>query len=435
MAVTAGALRGQDVGYRLSLGDAARLGAERSARVLEAGSRVEQAEARLRQRTGALLPTLDASALKGARTFNTASFGLQFPTAPGEPPLFDPRGQVMGPVRSADLRARAEVPLLDLAALGRRKGAQAGTTAAREEVAALENAAAGSAAAAYVGLLRGRAEVEARRQDLALATELLQVARDQLDAGVAIALDVTRAEAQVATVRAQLLAAEHRAQAAELGLRRALNLEDGVAVELSDELSAAPRGTVPDVADAVSAALEGRGDLRTAEAYRAVAHESVAAVKAGRLPRLSASLDDGTYGFGFGYMLNTYSWTLRLSVPVFDGFQRSAQIQEGEARVRELGYQIEDMEAEVTFQVRQALLNLHAAEEQVGAAGERLRLAQLEVAQEEDRLKAGVAGTADLVRAAMRLNEARTADLDTRAAVLMARVALAAAMGAVTELP
>jgi outer membrane protein TolC len=56
------------------------------------------------------------------------------------------------------------------------------------------------------------------------------------------------------------------------------------------------------------------------------------------------------------------------------------------------------------------------------------------VTQEEDRLRAGVAGTADLVRAALRLNEARTAHLDTRAAVLAARVALAAATGTVTAL-
>ena len=55
--------------------------------------------------------------------------------------------------------------------------------------------------------------------------------------------------------------------------------------------------------------------------------------------------------------------------------------------------------------------------------------------QEEDRVKAGAAGTADVVRAALRLNDARTAHLDALTAVHAARVALAAAMGDVTELP
>lgn len=434
MGSLAGVARAQEPGYRLTLGDAARLGAERSATVLQAQSRVEAAQARVRERTGELMPSLDADVIRGARTFNTASFGLDFPTLPGQEPFFAPGGEVVGPVRTADARARLEMPLLDLAALGRRKGAQAGAVAAQEEMSALREAAGAAAAQAYVGVLRGRAEVSAREQDLELATELLDVAQGLLQAGVAVALDVTRAEAQVATVRAQLLAARHRAEAAELSLRRTLRLGDEVALELVDDLAGTVMADVPDEAEAVSEAMGQRGDLRTAEAYRAAAQESVSTAKAGRLPRLTASLDDGYYGKGFDGMLNTYSWTFRLSLPVFDGFQRSARIDQEEARARELGYRIDDMEADVEFQVRHALLNLRSAQEQVGAAGERLRLAELEVVQEEDRLRAGVAGTADLVRAAFRLNEARTADLDTRAAVLMARVALSAATGVVTEL-
>lgn len=430
-----GALAAQDTGYRLTLGDAARLGAERSSTVLQARSRVDGADARVRESTSDLLPTVNADVLKGAHTLNTASFGLDFPTPEGQEPFFDPAGEVVGPVKSADVRARLEVPILDLAALGRRKGARAGADAARQEVDALKEVAAALAARGYVGLLRARAEVDARDEDLSLAQELLQVARGQLEAGVAVALDVTRAEAQVATVRAQLLAARHRADAAELALRRALSLEDGVQLTLADSLEGGPGAAVPGETRAVAEALAGRSDLRTVEAYREVARESVASVKAGRLPSLSASLAEGYYGRGFDGMLHTYAWTFKLSVPVFDGFQRSARIQEEEARARELAYRLQDLEADVTFQVRQALLNVHAAEEQVVATGERLRLAELEVAQEEERLQAGVVGTADLVRAALRLNEARTADLNTRAAVLLARVALASAMGSVTELP
>ena len=85
--------------------------------------------------------------------------------------------------------------------------------------------------------------------------------------------------------------------------------------------------------------------------------------------------------------------------------------------------------------MRGALLNLSAAREQSVAAEDRRRLAQQEVDQEEERVRAGVAGTADVVRAAMRLNEARTALLDTQTAVLTSRIALAEAMGAIGELP
>ncbi|MGD8280515.1 MAG: TolC family protein [Gemmatimonadota bacterium] len=421
--------------YRLSLGDAARLATERSTPVLEARARTEGAQARVRGSLSDLLPRVDASAARSARTFNTASFGLDFPTIPGQPPFFDPDGEVVGPVDATDVRARAVVPLFDLSAFRRRSSAIAGADAAMAEEGAVEDAAATSAATAYIAVLRARSDVDAREEDLALAQELLEVAQGQLDAGVGVGIDVTRAQSQVATIRAQLLAAQHRAETAELMLRRTLHLPDAATLQLTDDLGTMAVEPLPVERQAIADALDQRSDLNAAEAYESAAEQSVSATRAGRLPRLTASVDQGFYGETYRNMLHTYSWSISLSVPVFHGLDRSSRIREQEARVRELGYRIEDMEEEVAFQVRQALLALGAAQEQEAAAAERLRLAELEVDQEEERLRAGVVGTADVVRAAMRLNAARTAHLDALAAAQTSRVRLAAARGAVTRLP
>ncbi|MCA9738070.1 MAG: TolC family protein [Gemmatimonadota bacterium] len=418
----------------LSLGDAARLAAERAAPVLEADARIDAAEARVAARTGALLPSLDADVVRGARTFNTASFGLEFPAPPGEPPLFDPAGEVVGPVASADVRAHLDVPLLDLAALAQRRSARSGADAARADREAVSEAAAGAAALAYVRALRAQAEVTARERDLALAEELTAVAEGQVEAGVAVAIDVTRAEAQVATMRARLLAARQRARVAELALQRSLHLPEDVRVVLTDGMERPPE-PVPTEPEALRRARAERADLTRTEARRTAAQQGVDAERAARLPRVSAALDEGFFGRGFGSLLNTYTWSVRLSVPVFDGLQRRARLREGEAQVRELEVRAADLEDEVRFQVRAALLELEASSEQVAAAEERLRLAELEVEQEEERVRAGVAGTADVVRAALRLGEARTALLDVLQAQQAARIALAAATGTVTELP
>jgi outer membrane protein len=218
-------------------------------------------------------------------------------------------------------------------------------------------------------------------------------------------------------------------------VRRALRLSDDERIEMTDDLEAGGAGEVPAEETAVSVALSEREDLALAEALRAAASESLGAARAARLPRLSAGVDEGFYGRGFNHMLSTYTWSLQLSVPVFDGFQRSARIEEERSRVRELDYRIEDLRGEVAYEVRQALLGLSSAMEVGAAVDERLRLARLEEAQEEERLRAGVAGTADVVRAALRLNEARTAHLDALTGVYNARIALAAAMGRVTDLP
>jgi outer membrane protein len=421
--------------YRLTLGDAARLAAERSTPVLEARARTDGAHARVRGSLSSLLPSVNADFSQSARTFNTASFGLDFPTIPGQPPFFDPEGEVLGPIDATDFRARAVVPLLDFGAIADRRSAIADADAAREEEGAVADASATGAARSYVVTLTTRAVVAAREQDLSLAEELLHVARELVEAGVGVAIDVTRAQAQVATVRAQLLAARHDAEISELTLRRALRIPDEASVELLDHLESMVVEPLPVQGRAVEEALDRRSDLSAAEAYRAAARQSVSATRAERLPRVTAYLDDGYYGGSYRRLLNTYSWTFRLSLPLFDGLDRSSRARAQEARVREIGYRIQDLEDEVAFQVREALLSLASAQEQASAAGERLRLADLEVSQEEERLRAGVAGTGDVVRAAVRLNEARTAHVRALSAVQAFRVSLAAAMGTVSSLP
>ncbi len=83
----------------------------------------------------------------------------------------------------------------------------------------------------------------------------------------------------------------------------------------------------------------------------------------------------------------------------------------------------------MTFQVRHALLDLKAADQQVEAVSAQLQLAELEYQQARERFQEGVAGAGDVITAALRLNEARTLHVDALAASQGARVALAAAQG------
>src|SRR3954464_14367577 len=87
----------------LSLGEAARLAAQQSAIAQGARLRADEAEARVRQRRADLLPNLSSYVQQSGRTFNTATFGIDFPAPPGQPPVFDPRGQVEGPVNLLDI--------------------------------------------------------------------------------------------------------------------------------------------------------------------------------------------------------------------------------------------------------------------------------------------------------------------------------------------
>lgn len=420
---------------RLSLGDAARLAAHQSAGVQGAEQRVVQALARVTQSRAALLPDLSANAVQSGRTFNSVTFGISLPTGPGQPPLFNPAGQVLGPVNTLDLRGRVQTNIFDYSALARVHTAQTAVSAARADVANAGDQAAVQAASAYLRVLRGDAQLRARIADSVLATELLSIAQSQLEAGVGVALDVTRAQSQLAGIRAQLISARNESDRARLDLRRTLNLSLDAPLELTDSLSDdVADGLAYDEATGTARALRDRPDLRALAEQLRAAQQTVSAIRAERLPSLSAFGDDGIIGGNASRLLPTYDYGIQLSLPIFDGFRREGRIEEQQAMARELAVRQRDLEQQATVDVRGALLDLASAREAVDASRESLRLAEQEVAQARDRFRAGVAGNADVVTAALQLNSARSQYVDVLTSLQTARVSLARAEGAVTQL-
>lgn len=420
---------------RLSLGEAARLAAHQSNTVQTAEQRVAEAVARVRQSRAALLPELSANALQSGRTFNSVTFGITLPTAPGQPPLFNPNGEVLGPVNTLDLRGHVQANIFDYSVLARMRTAETAVSAARADISSASEQAAGQAAAAYIRVLRGNAQLDARIADSTLARELLTIAQSQLEAGVGVALDVTRAQSQLAGVRAQLISARNERERAQLDLRRALNLTLDAPLELTDSLSSiVPDGLALEEGAATARALRDRPDLRAAEEQLRAAQQTVSAIRSERLPSLSVFGDDGVIGKNASRLLPTYTYGIQLSLPVFDGFRREGRIQEQEATARELDVRHRDLEQQAALDVRGALLDLTAARDQVSATRERLRLAEQEVAQARERFRAGVAGNADVVTASLTLNAARSQYVDALTALQQARVSVARAEGAVTQL-
>ena len=420
----------------LSLGDAARLAAQQSAQAQGARLRADEANARVRQRRADLLPTVSGYVQEAGRTFNTSTLGIDFPTPAGQKPIFDPRGQVEGPINTLDLRGRVQQNLIDFGALGRVRSAQAAARSSSADAEATAEQAATTATTAYVRAMRADADLHARQADTQLATELLTIAQAQLQAGTGVGLDVTRARAQLAATRASLIASRNARDHAHLDLLRALSLPVGTDIVLTDSLTttAARTEPIPDEAALVAQALRARPDLLAEEQRVQAARQGLSAIKAERLPTLGLVADDGIIGKNGARLLNTYTWGLQVNIPFFDGFRREGRVQEQQSVVKEAEIRQRDLEQQAQVDVRGAVLDLAAAREQLDAATERLRLAEQEVAQARDRFNAGVAGNADVVNASLALTASRTLVNDAETAYQLARVSLARATGSVTTL-
>jgi outer membrane protein TolC len=419
----------------LTLGDAARLAARQSALARGARLRADEADARVRQRKADLLPNFSSYVQEAGRTFNTSTLGIDFPAPPGQPPLFDPKGQVEGPVNTLDVRGRVQQSLLDFGALGRVRSAQAAARSSSADADATAEQAAAIATTAYVRAMRADADLHARQADTLLATELLGIAQAQLQAGTGVGLDVTRARSQLASTRASLIASRTARDHAHLDLLRSLALPMESDIILADSLTAAVGAdSFPDEATLVAQALRNRPDILAEEQRVRAAQQGLSAIKAERLPTLGLVADDGVIGKNGAKMLNTYTWGLQVTLPIFDGFRREGRVQEQASVVKEAQIRQHDLEQQAQADVRGALLDLAGAREQLDAARERLRFAEQEVSQARDRFNAGVAGNADVVNASLALTASRTLVNDAETAYQLARVSLARATGSVTTL-
>src|SRR3954463_2103976 len=92
----------------LTLGRAVAVAADTAPAVQLAALRAREAEQRIRETRGALLPNLSAAVSEDRRTSNLETFGFNLPPPPGQP--IPPK---IGPVDVFDARLRASTPLFD----------------------------------------------------------------------------------------------------------------------------------------------------------------------------------------------------------------------------------------------------------------------------------------------------------------------------------
>jgi len=415
----------------LTLGRAVAVAGDTAPAVRLAELRSLEAQQRVREVRGALLPNFSAAVAEDRRTSNLETFGFELPLPPGQsiPPK-------IGPVDVFDARMRASTPLFDPAGIARVRAARAASEGTTAERATAAEGAAQRAALAYVQAERAAATIAARREDVRLASELVTLAQAQLDRGVATALDLTRARTQLATAQGLLSVAENQLQQAKLALTRAMGVTPTTTVAIEDALGpATATSAVPaDEAAALQAALANRPELRQAAAAERAARLSASAVRAERLPRLDLAADYGLSGINVADAFPTYNLAVQVSVPVFDGFRREARQEQQQLAAQEARVRTADVRAQVEADVRSALLDVATGQEQQRIAAERLRLANEELSQAQERFANGLAGNIEVINAQQNLVRARDAVIEAQAASAAARVSLARATGTTLNL-
>jgi len=383
---------------------------------------VRTAESRVGQRRADLLPNISGNAGYTRQTLNLDEFGI--PGATGVTDAF----------AIYRLQLRATQTIFDASAIGRLRAARDTAVAAGLDSKAAGEIAGATAGLAYLRALSALETVRARQADSTIAATLLDQARQLVGAGVSPAIDQTRSEVSFAAVQTQLEVARNGADRSRLDLLRTLDLPSGTRLQLADSLGPGALDLPLDPDSAASFARDHRPELAAERARTQAAHRSLGAIRAEYLPSVGLSGQYQQTGQETSNLEGTYNVQLQLTVPILDGFRRQNRVSEQHLRVEIQEIREHDLVNQVETEARQAVLDVASARQQVAIAGDRLRLAEQELAQAQQRFQAGVAGSVETTNAQSSVIAARDALIQARVNFGTARVSAYRALGVIDQL-
>ena len=407
--------------YRLTLEDAIHRGLQANLGVLVAETRTGEAAAAAERKRSLLLPRVRIAAPVTVLSQSLAAEGISVNT-----PLFH-LPPVVGPFSTYEARAYADQPIVDMQSLHALRSARQSTAASKDDYQDARDLVIRNVAALYLNAQSQFAAAAAAQSQVDTAQALARLAVEQRDAGVATGIDVLRAQVQLANQRQALVQARNLARSSLLVLARNIGMSPGTAMELADPLQFHPAQAL-DVDSVLPQALAVRPDYQSFLRQRDALLEQQRAAHARYLPKLSAS---GNYG-GIGRTLSSVDATgaaqVSLSFTVFD-HDRDGEALEIAAQLRRIDRQLNDARFGVEQELRQALLDLDSAAEEVTVADAGLDLAGKELDLARLRFAEGVTNNIEVITAQDALARAQQNSIVALTHHADARISLARALG------
>jgi outer membrane protein TolC len=264
------------------------------------------------------------------------------------------------------------------------------------------------------------------------AQVLFNRASDQKKAGVVPGIDVLRAQVELQQQQQTLVVQKNQLEKDKLTLARVIGLPIGQQFTVADPTPSLPLEAVG-LDEALTKAYSNRSDYRAAESQVKGAELAVSAAKAAWYPTLGVSGYYGDQGPTLSNSHGVFSVTGSLNFNIFDGRRIRSEVQQREADLNNARNQFQNLKAQIDFDVRNALLDLKASNEQVTVARSNADLANQTLTQAQDRFSAGVADNLEVVQAQQSVATASQNLINALYSNNLAKVELARALGLAEE--
>ena len=404
--------------YRLSLQEAIQKALQANLSVLVGSTRIEEAEGtQKRLWSAAMLPRVKAQTYANLQNRNLRAFGISLPSMP----------EVVGPFSNYDVRVSAQQNLIDLESRHNLKAGEQAVDTRKMDLRDARDLIVRAIASLYLNAQSAAARVTSAQSRVIDGTTLYKLAKDKHDAGTATGVDVLRAQVQLANDKQALLIAENQYQQSLLALARNLGMNPGTPLALAEPLQYHPLSQ-PEAESLVSSALVARADYLSLASQRQELVEKQRANHARNYPKLSINGNYGGLGRSIGSIQGTGSLQGQIDFTIFDG-DRTGEAAELASRVKRIDDQIADLRRGINQEIREALLNLDSAAQQVSVATEGQSLAQRELELAQDRFQSGTTNNVEVVTAQDELSRAEENYILAVTSHVDAKCALARAQG------
>jgi outer membrane protein TolC len=403
----------------LSLDDAIQRGLKNNLGAILSNTQVASARGQRLSQLQSLLPTVDASAKETAMQLDLPAEGLRIPGFP----------TVIGPFGYTDVRATLAWQFVNVASLRNYLAARHNFAAATLTAQDARDLVILTVGNAYLLVLADETQVSSVEAQVATAKISLDQAIANHQAGTAPLLDELRSRVDYQSLEQQLIVARNSLEKDKLQLARAIGLPLAQSYTLADKAPFAAFDKL-DIDAALQQAHLNRKDLAAMVEQTKASEEQRKAATAARLPVVELDGDYGDIGTTLAHSHGTGDVSGTLTVPVFREFAIRGQAGQAQAQLDTQRAQLSDKNAQVDADVRDALLDIAAAQKMVEVARSSVDLASEALSEAQQRYANGVSDNLAVSQAVQSVAQANDQYVASLYRHNLAKLSLARVLGA-----
>ena len=402
----------------LTLDDAVKRGLQNNLGLLLSSTQTANARGQHLEEMQALLPTIDGSFKESFQQVDLAAEGLHIPGFP----------TIIGPFGYTDIRANLNWTVFSLNSIKSYlaskhyfKASQLSAEDARQMVIL-------TVGNAYLRVIADQSQIESTQAQVDTSKVSLNQAANNHEAGTAPKLDELRARVDYQSLQQQLIVARNTKEKDKLALARIIGLPLAQNFELADK---APYSAFdqPEVQAEIKQALDNREDRKASAELTQANLDQRKAATYDRLPTIKIEADYGAIGTNIGNSHGTVDAVGTLTIPIFKEWQFRGEAQVAQSQLDQQKDQQSDLDAQIDADVREALLDIAASQQQVEVSRSNVELSSEVLSEAQQRYSAGVSDNLAVSDAQRSVAQANYQYINSLYQHNLAKLNLARAMG------